>query len=57
MKLWVAYIVMHLQVAGKGPRFPVGRGPQNGGEHAVAGSAKATFQHVGNHFTELIGQV
>jgi hypothetical protein len=53
---------MHFQVAtilspGKGSRFPVGGGPQNGSEHAVAGSANATFQHVSNHFTALIGLV
>jgi len=53
---------MRFQVAailspGKGPRFPVGEGPQNGDEHAVAGRANATFQPVSNHFTALIGLV
>lgn len=42
---------------GKGPRFPVGGGPQNGGEHTVPSSANATFQLVSNHFTALIGLV
>ena len=42
---------------GKGPGFLLGEDPQNGGEHAVADSANATFQHVSNHFTALIGLV